>query len=251
MARVAVSKALEIDSTLTESHTAQGWIKLSCDWDWPGSESEFKRALEISPNDVTTVTWYGAYLKTMGRVEETIALYRRVLEVDPVNLINNATFGRDLYFGGYDDRASEQLRKTIEMDSSFVEAHLYLGWIYERKGMFREAIVEHQQALSLSGGAPRAVSALAHAHAISGQRKMAEESLVRLKEQEKHHYVAPYDIAVVYAGLQETDQTFKYLEKAYQDRSFFMLWLRIDPRFDGIRGDPRYADILRRMRLTP
>lgn len=137
------------------------------------------------------------------------------------------------------------------MDPSYIEPHLYLGWIYERKGMFAEAIAEIRQALSLAGGDPRFVSSLSHAYAISGQRKMAEESLARLKEQAKRRYVAPYDIAVVYAGLKETDQTFKYLELGYQDRSFWMCWLRVDPRFDGIRGDPRYQNILRRMHLTP
>jgi hypothetical protein len=85
---------------------------------------------------------------------------------------------------------------------------------------------------------------------MSGQRKMAEESLLRLREQSKQRYVAPYDIAVIYAGLKDTDQTFKYLEMAYQDRSFWMIWLRMDPRFDSIRADPRYQDLLRRMRLT-
>jgi hypothetical protein len=105
--------------------------------------------------------------------------------------------------------------------------------------------------LSIAGGHPRFVSALVHAYAISGQRKLAEESLVRLKEQSKQRYVAPHGIAVIYAGLKETDQTFKYLEAAYQDRSFWMIWLRIDRRFDDIRGDPRYQDLLRRMHLTP
>ncbi len=117
--------------------------------------------------------------------------------------------------------------------------------------MFAEAIAEFRQALSASGGDSRLVSALGHAYAISGQKKMAEDSLARLKEQSKQRYVAPIDIAVVYAGLKETDQTFKNLERAYQDRSFWLIWLRIDPRFDGIRGDPRYQDILRRMHLNP
>jgi tetratricopeptide (TPR) repeat protein len=132
-----------------------------------------------------------------------------------------------------------------------VEAHLYLGLVYERKGMFTEAKAEFRQALSLSGGHPRFVSSLGHAFATSGQRRMAEAFLARLREQAKQRYVAPYDIAVVYVGLKDTDQTFKYLKMAYQDRSFWLVYLRVDPRFDPIRGDPRYQDILRRMHLTP
>ena len=117
--------------------------------------------------------------------------------------------------------------------------------------MFAEAMAELQQALSGSGGYPRFVSALGHSYAISGQRRMAEETLVRLKEQAKHRYVAPYDIAVIYIGLQEKDQSLKYLEMAYEDRSWWMTWLRVDPRFDSIRGDPRYQNLIRRMNLTP
>jgi tetratricopeptide (TPR) repeat protein len=149
------------------------------------------------------------------------------------------------------DQAVDEVKKTIEVEPSFVEGHVSLGWAYEQKAMFTEAIAEFRQALSLSGRHPRFVSALGHAYAISGQRRLAEESLADLKEQSKQRYVAPYDVAVIYAGLKETEQTFKYLEMAYQDRSFWMIWLRVDPRFNGIRGDPRYQDLLRRMHLTP
>jgi Flp pilus assembly protein TadD len=117
--------------------------------------------------------------------------------------------------------------------------------------MFAEAIAEFRQAMSISGGHPRFASSLGHAYAISGQRKLAQESLFGLQEQSKQRYVAPYNTAVIYMGLKETDQTFKYLEMAYQDRSCGMIFLIPDPRFDGIRGDPRYQDLLRRMHLTP
>jgi len=250
-AKAAAMKAIEIDGTLAEAHAALGLIRLGCDWNSKSSESEFRKALEISPNDANTTSSNAAYLKAMGKVEESVTEYQRALEADPVNLINNAALGRDLYLAGHDDRAAEQLRRTIEMDPSFVEAHYYLGWIFEHKGMFAEAIAELRQALNLSGGDPRFVSALGHAYAISGQRKLAEESLDHLQEQRKQRYVAAYDIAVIYAGLKDMEQTLKYLEMAYQDRSFWMIWLRIDPRFDGIRGDPRYQDILRRMHLNP
>jgi Flp pilus assembly protein TadD len=186
----------------------------------------------------------------MGRLDDAIVEDERAVAAEPLNLINNATFARDLYFAGRDDEAAGELRKTIDMDPSFIEAHLFLGWIYERKLMFAEAIAEMNQALTLSGGHSRFVSTLGHAYAISGQRTKAEASLARLKELAKERYVAPYDIAVVYAGLKEAEQTFKYLEMAFQDRSFWMVWLRIDPRFDGVRSDPRYQDLLRRMRLN-
>ena len=244
-------KALEIDETLAEAHAALGWIKMSCDWDWPGSEREFKRALEINPKYATARNWYGAYLHTQGRLEEMVAEGRRALEADPLSLIISASLGYCLFVARRYDQAIEEVRKTIDMDPSFVEAHLYLGWVYEQKGMFPEAIAELRQALSGSGGSPRYVSALGHAYAISGQRKMAEESLVRLKEQSKQRYVAPFDMAVIYIGLEEKEQALKYLDMAFEDRSFNICWLATDLRFDAIRGDPRYQDLLRRMHLTP
>ncbi len=250
-AKAAGMKALEIDENLGDAHAALGRIKMFCEWDWLGSEREFKRALEINPNDGTARQWYGEYLLVMGRLEESIAENRRALEAEPLSLIISAGLGITLHYARHYDQAIEQLRKTIDMDRSFVPTHLYLGWVYEQKAMFAEAIAEFRQALSPSGDDPRVVSDLGHAYAISGQRKMAEDSLARLKEQSKQRYVTPSEIAVVYAGLKETDQTFKYLEMAYEDRSERLIKLRIDPRFDGIRDDPRYHDILRRMHLTP
>jgi serine/threonine protein kinase/Tfp pilus assembly protein PilF len=250
-AKAAAMKALDIDEKLADAHVALEWTKLYCDWDWPGADREFNRAMEINPNDATAMIWHLAYFWAMGKPEEAILEHKRALAAEPLSLIVGAGLGRTLSFAGQYDAAISQLRNTTEMDPAFVEAHLYLGWAYEQKGMLAEAIKELQQALSLSGGHPRFVSALGHAYAISGQRRLAEESLARLKEQSTHRYVAPYDIAVVYAGLKETDQVFKYLEMAYADRSFWMALLKADPRFDPIRGDPRYQDILRRMHLIP
>jgi tetratricopeptide (TPR) repeat protein len=224
---------------------------MSCDWDWPGSERQFKRALELNPADATTRGFHAGYLKAMGRLEDSIAETRRGVEAEPLNLNASAILGRDLYFGGHNEQALDVLRKTIAMDVDFVDAHLHLGWVYEGKRMFGEAIAEFQRALDLSGGYPRFESALGHAYAVAGQTKLAEMSLARLQEQSKQRYVAPYDIAAVYAGLKETGATFKYLESAFEDRSFWMCWLRVDPRFEAIRNEPRLHDLLRRMHLTP
>ena len=249
-AKAAAVKALEIDETLAEAHTGLGYIKITCDWDWPGSEKEFRKALDINPNYATARNFYAASLIAVGRLDEAVAEYRRALAAEPVSLIINATLGLALYFTRDYDRAIEELRKTIDMDPSFIEAHARLGLVYEQKGMFADAVAEFQKAVSASEGAPRFVSALGHAYAISGQTRKAEESLVRLKEQSKQHYVAPYDIAVVYMGLQDKDQALKYLEMAYKDHSYWMLWLKADPRFDNIRGHQRYQDLLLRMHLS-
>jgi TolB-like protein/Flp pilus assembly protein TadD len=250
-AKAAAAKTLEIDETLSEAHAALGWIKMSCDWDWPGSDREFRRALEINPNDGTARMWHGMYFEAMGRLDEAIAERRRAEEAEPLSLIISTVLGQILYFSRRYDEAMEQFRKTLDLDPSFVQAHLYLGMVYEQKGMFPEANAELRQALSGSGEYPLFISALGHSYAVSGQRRMADEALVRLQEQTKHRYVAPYDIAAIYIGLQEKDQALQYLEAAYEDRSWWMIWLRTDPRFDSIRGDPRYQDLVRRMHFTP
>jgi tetratricopeptide (TPR) repeat protein len=249
-AKAAARKALEIDETLAEAHAALGWTHLTCDWDWEGSEREFKRALEIDPNYATARQWHGEYLATMGRLEDSIAERRRGRKDEPLSLIIGATLGRILYLAGHYEQAIEELRKTLDLDPNFLEPHLYLGWIYEQKGMLPQAIEELQLALSLSGGHPRFLGSLGHAYAISGQRRMAEESLVRLREQSKQRYVAPYDLAVIYAGLKDRDQTWKYLEMAYEDHSYAIILLRADPRFAHFRSDSRYEDLLRRMHLV-
>jgi Tfp pilus assembly protein PilF len=224
---------------------------MSCDWDWQGSQAEFTRAFQINPDDATARNWHGALLWTQGRLEESLAEYKRGLQAEPLSTVISATLGRALWYLRRDDEATDQLRRTIQTDPAYLEAHLYLGWVYEKKGMLSEAIAELRQTVRLSEQHPRFVGALGHAYAISGQKKTAEESLAWLREQAKHRYVSPFDMAVVYAGLKDTDEMFKYLKMAYEERSFWMVILRLDPRFESIHGDPRYQDIMRRMHLTP
>ena len=160
---------------------------------------------------------------------------RRALEAEPLSLQISALQGFEFYLAGRNDEAIEALRKTIQMNAGLMDAHYYLGLVYEQKGMLPKAIGELRQAVSLSGDAPRYVSALGHAYAISGQMRMAQESLALLQEQAKQRYVSvSYDIAVIYAGLTDEDQTFRYLEMAYQDRSFWMCWLCLSLNTDEL-----------------
>jgi eukaryotic-like serine/threonine-protein kinase len=249
-ARAAALKALDIDDGLAEAHTGLGYINVTCDWDWPGGEREFRKALDINPKYATARSYQAAYLIAMGRVEASVTEYRAALEAEPLSLIINASMGLSLYFARDYDQAIAELRKTVDLDPDFVEAHSRLGLVYEQKGMLREAVEEFQKAVAMSGGAPRFISALGHAYAISGQTARAQGALIRLERLSHQEYVAPYDVAVVYMGLNDRDRALKYLEAAYQDRSYWMIWLREDPRFDGIRDDPRYQDLLRRMHLV-
>jgi tetratricopeptide (TPR) repeat protein len=165
-----------------------------------------------------------------------------------MELLEGKTFRQ--YIGGKPLKLEELLHLGIQ-DPNFVEAHLNLGWVYEQRAMHREAIVEFQRVLDLDGDHPRFVSALGHAYAISGLRKLAEESLARMKKKAKHRYVAQYEIAIIYVGLNEKEQALKYLATAHVDHCWGTIFVKVDPRFDPIRGDPRYQDLLRRMNLTP
>jgi TolB-like protein/tRNA A-37 threonylcarbamoyl transferase component Bud32/Tfp pilus assembly protein PilF len=246
-AKDAAARALQIDSNLVEPHAALVWIKLSCDWDWAGSEAEFKRSVQIDPNDGVLRGFHAAYLKAMGRLDDAVAETKRGSELEPLSLNLASLYGRELYFAGRYDEALVQLRKALDMDSTFGDGLMYLGWVYERKHMFDEAIRTLQEAIKVSGGDPRCVSSLGHVYAISGKRKLAEEQLELLKAAQR--YVGTYEIAVVYAGLGNKDEAFRWLEASYREKYLWILWLRIDPRLENLRGDPRFADIVRRVGL--
>ncbi len=250
-AKEAAAKALEIDDALAEAHASLVWVKSNYDWDWQGAEREFKRTIELNPNYAEVYAYYTAPLNAMGRLDELLAVTKRAEELEPLAPINSTIVGRTLYFARQYDQAIQQLRRVIDTDANFPQAHLYLGWAYEQKGMFEEAIAEFQKGSSLSGGDPRIVGALGHAYAVWGRKDEAQNVLVELKQLSRRRYVAPFEIVVIYIGLGDKDLTFEWLEKAYRDHSAGLLWLKIDPRFDSLHGDSRYQDLRRRMGLPP
>ena len=249
-AREAANKALEIDDTLAEAHSSAAYAKRQDDWDWAGAEREFKRSIELSPNYATAHHWYGTTLWSMGRMEEAMGEIKRAQECDPLSLIINADVGRAFFWARRYDQAIEQLRKTLdESDTNFAAAHWYLGMAYEQKTMYEEAIAEYRKWSGLSGGDSAPIGALGHAYAVSAKRGEAQKALMRLEDLSKGRYVSPYDVALIYIGLGEKDQTLDWLEKAYEDHSAWLIWIKVDPRFDSIRNHPRYGDLLRRMGL--
>ncbi|MCI0525947.1 MAG: tetratricopeptide repeat protein, partial [Nitrospira sp.] len=223
-ARDAAVKALEIDNTLAEGYTSLGLIKLLHDWDWSGAESAFKQALERNPNYAPVHQWYTWYLSAMGRHDEAIAEIQKALELDPLSLIINRDVGLTLYFARRYDPAIEQYRKTLEMDPNFNVAYWGLGLAYLQKKMYEEAIPAFQKA--------RSPGVLGYAYALSGKKDEAQKVLSHLKEQLKQRYVQSYFLAVIYAGLDEKDQAFQWLQKAYEERSPYLIWLQVDPLYD-------------------
>jgi len=248
-AKTAAMKALELDDRLAEAHASLGWAKLSHDWVWQDAEKEFNRSIELNPNYATAHQWYGEYLTIMGRFDEALKEMNRSVELDPFSLVANTAAGSALYYAGRYDQAIEQLRKCIAMDQNFGPAHLFLGRAFKQKAAYAEASAEVQRALDLSGGGSNELAALGHTFAIAGRTLDAVKILDDLKERSKQTYVQPVGIAGIYIGLGDKDRAFEWLQRAYEDRSGWLIYLNVDPMFHPLRQDPRFRELIRRVGL--
>ncbi|MFQ5653003.1 MAG: protein kinase, partial [bacterium] len=244
----AALQALEIDDTLAEAHASLANYHVHS-WDWIGAKREFKRAIELNPNYATAHHWFSQFLMIMGRSQEGLVEQKTAQELDPLSLIVNASLGRRLYWARLYDQAIEQLQKTLDLDRNFAMTHWFLGLVYEQKEIYEKAIEEFETAISLSGNSQLYVAALGHSYAICGRKDEAEKLLDELKARSKRQYVSSYYIAVIYTGLAERDQAFEFLEKAYLDRDIDLVRLKVDPRLDSLRQDPRFRKLLKRMGL--
>lgn len=249
-ARVAAARALEIDDHLAEAHASLGLVRFQYDWDWSGAESEFRRAIELNPNYPQAHQFYADYLKGMGRFDEAMAEMHRALELDPLSLAISTGLGHVLYLSRQYDRAIEQYGKALLLDPGFVQAHLWFGRPYLQKGMYPEAIEELTRAVTLSGASTVALATLGQAYAAAGRRGDALRTLDQLMDRSKHQYVPSYWISLVHTALGDREEAFVWLDKALQERSSWLAWIKVEPRFDGLRADSRFAAILGRMGLT-
>jgi eukaryotic-like serine/threonine-protein kinase len=240
------AKALELDPALAEAHTSLAWARFH-DWDWPGAETEFRRAIELNASYATAHSWYSEYLMALGRFDKALAEMNRALELDPQSPVTNLAPGLRLYYSRQYPQAIGQFQKTMAMDPLFVPAHVFLGRTYQQSARVPEAIAEFRKALELSGGDTNELATLGHALAISHQEGEARTILQQLTERSRQTYVQPTWVAVIHIGLGEKDQAFEWLQKAYQDRSAWLVYLRVDPYFDPVRSDPRFIDLVRRI----
>jgi eukaryotic-like serine/threonine-protein kinase len=248
-AKAAALQALEIDDTLAEAHTSLALVKEHFEWDWTDAEQEFKRAIELNPNSATAHHWYGDYLGRMGRSEEGLRETKKALELDPLSLIINTSLGRQLYFARQNDQAVEQLRKVLDIDAKFAPARRMLEEVYAQMGKHKEAVAEREKALSLSGG-PELAASIEEDFTTSGYKGVLQSWLDGLTEISKHGYVSSYSIAEAYMRMGEKEKAFDWLEKAYEEHDSGLVGLAVEPMFDRARSDPRYRDILRRMKLA-
>jgi tetratricopeptide (TPR) repeat protein len=248
-ARAAAERALGIDNSLAEAQAALAQVKF-IDSDWAGAEEGFRHSIELNPNYANAHFWYALDLSSLGRHDEALREIRRALELDPLSLPINANVCYVLYSARRYDEALEQCRKALDMDPTFALAHKRLGSVYEQKGMYGEAIAEFRQAITYSNQHPTAMAALAHAYAVSGDRGEAQKVLGELTQLSGRRYVSAYDVAVVYSGLGEKEQAFRWLERAVGQRDF-IVWLKLDPRLEPLRSDSRFDALLRRAGCSP
>ncbi len=248
-AKALAQKALEIDDSLAEAHTSMAGMRWVYDWNWLEAEQEFKRALELKPSYAMARWWYSYFLMTMGRTDESLAEIKQAQEFDPLSLVINTMAGWMLYFAHQYDQAIAQCQKALEMDPNFGMAHFVLGWAYEQEGMYEEAIAVMQKAKNIVG-LPLIGPFLAHVYAISGKTDEAQKLIDQLNELlSKQQYVSPCHMAVIHAGLGEQDQAFEWLQKAYKERAGWLIMLKVEPRFDSLRSDPRYTELLKKVGL--
>jgi len=248
-ARVAALRALELDPALGEAHVSLGQVLAGYDWVFPAAEREYKRAIELNPGYASAHHFYALCLIAMSRLEEAIAEEHRALELDPLSLIIRQNLARALGYARRYDEAIAGERKVLEMDPSFYTAHFRLGAVLMATGDKEAALAEFRKALEVSRGGLIPLAYLGNAEARTGNRREAVEILGRLAQLSKQRYIPAYYFAIVYAGLAQKDQAFAWLEKAYQERSDFFLFLRVDESLAGLRSDPRFADLLRRIGL--
>jgi eukaryotic-like serine/threonine-protein kinase len=255
-AKAAALKALEIDETLGEAHASLAAIKNWYDWDWPGAEAEFRRAIELGPNYPTAHHWYGELLANLGRFDESVAEYQRALEIDPLSLAISTDLGMVYYYARQYDRAAEHLGRVIETDPNYVRTHFYLAQVYQDKGMFEEALAELERGHALDGDSPselaRGKAAIRNGLRASGARGYWRARLDLVKEEARRGtriYFTGFftDLAVLHARAGELDQAFEWFDKVHEAREPSLLWLKVAPDCDNLRSDPRFADLLRRV----
>ena len=249
-AKAAALKALDLDSQLPEAHTALATLSAD-DWNWADAEKQFKRALELNPNYPTAHQWYGEYLVHVGRLDEALQEFKRAQELDPTSIIIQSLLGQTLYLMRRYDEAIEHLQKSLEMESDFVATHWMLGLAYAQKAMHEESRSEFEKAVKLSNGATNLLALLGVAYAKSGNQSAAQNVLDKLNALIRQRRAQPHDLAILYTGLGEKDRAFEWLGKAYEDRSYLILYLKTDPFFDPLRSDPRFSDLLSRAGLVP
>jgi len=249
-ARAAALRALEIDPRLADAHASLAYVHWLHDRDWAAAEASFQESLRLNPSYATAHRWYGQFLSGLGRHEEALEEVRRALDLDPLSLIIHTAVGDALFFARRYRESIEYYRKSIEMDPEFQAGHSDIARALEFSGEIDEAIREYEAAIRLSGAtAADASVGRATTLAVAGNREAALATLDQLQRRRAERFTSPWGIASIYAMLGEHEEALSWLERAYAEHDPPLVWLKVHPRFDALRGHPRFTELLRRMNL--
>ncbi len=244
-AKAFALKALELDPASAEAYTSLGSVRGSYEWDRTGAERDFQRAIALNTNYATAHHWYADHLVSLARFDEGFEHIARAQSLDPLSLVISADVAGYLFYARRYDEAVAQIRKTLDLDPGFAPAYRQLGGIQEQMGLYAEAVEAFEKTRELTGGAVYSLTALAHAHARSGNREEATRILRQLEDISKKRFVSCYAVAAVYVAMGDADRAFEWLRRAVRDRDRALIWLKVGPRFDPLRSDPRFQDLLR------
>jgi TolB-like protein/Flp pilus assembly protein TadD len=244
----SAARALELDDALAEAHGTMGHINMHL-FDWPAAERELRRALELNPNYAQACVWYAYYLAFMGQFTDSIANINCALQLDPLSLPVNTSAAELLYFSGRFDESIEQFQKSIEMDPYKTQAHLGLGRVYEHRGIYAAALSEFAKARELAHDSPESLASLAHCYALSGKAAEALMLLRDLIKRSEQEYVSPLNLALIHAALGQKLPAFECLKRGYEIHDAWMIYITVDPRWESLRGDAEFAEIVRRVGL--
>jgi DNA-binding winged helix-turn-helix (wHTH) protein/Tfp pilus assembly protein PilF len=241
--------AIERDGARAEPHGSLAYVKLYFDWNWPGAETEFRRAITLDPDWAAAHQWYSIFLLAAGRAGEAAHEILLAQQRDPLSLAVNTDLGFHYYYTRRYDDAIKQLQSVLAMNADFAPAHLWLGRSYHEIGLFDDAVGEFWKVEQSIRDWPVAIAARRFVEGVAGRQEKAKAALAELQRIADHRFVTAYGVALVYAGLSEVDAAFTWLDRAFAERSHWLVWLRLDPRFDGLRADPRFIELLDRMKF--
>ncbi|MEO8159340.1 MAG: tetratricopeptide repeat protein [Betaproteobacteria bacterium] len=245
-AKRAARQALQIDPDLGEACASLAHVRLH-DWDWIGLEQDFERAIELNPGHAIAHYWYAEYLMATGRDTESIARVKQSQQMDPLNSVLNGSAGMILYLARQFDQAKEELDRALEIDPNHFLLHFRLGLVYQQLKRFDEAIGEMRKAVTLSGKSTEALTGLAQAYAAADMRAPMQEIVDTLVMESTAHYVSPYSLGRVYGSIEDKEQTFAWLQEAYDEHHPDLIELPTEPAFDSVRSDPRFRQLLSRV----
>jgi len=248
VARPYALKAIELDPTLAQAHASLAYIKFYFDWDWAGAGEEFRRAIELNPNEPVAHQWHAVYLRAAGRPDEAMQEIRIAQRLDPLSLAINTDVGFHLLYDGRYAEAIAQLQSVLGMKSDFALAHLWLARAFLAAGRFKESLAEAGRAESVIPGWPVIVVQRGYTLGTMGRADDARAVLSELATMSTKRFVTAYGVALVYTALGDKEQAFAWLDKAFAERSHWLMWLRFDPRWKSLRGDPRFAELVERLK---